>query len=142
MTKRINITAENTDALEAALKAGQGRAQVNTFDAARLIRVAEYAEGQLADLLPKAERKGARFVRRDAGPSANAYRNTQGATRVVIERGSSAWYLIDIERVQVYPRQSGVSELSLTREQKAEAVRRFAETISSYTPEPVAKLAA
>ncbi|NUB11509.1 transposase [Azospirillum brasilense] len=40
-----------------------------------------------------------------------------------------------------YPRQAGVSELLLTQGQKAEAVRRFAETIGSYDPNS-AKLAA
>ncbi|KAA0677636.1 hypothetical protein [Roseomonas genomospecies 6] len=141
MTKRIKITAENADALEAALKAGQGRAQVNTFSVERLVRVAEKAEEELADLLPKAERKGARFVRRDAGPAANAYSYKQGATKVTIERGSSAWYLLDIERVEAHPRQPGLSDLLLTPAQKAEAVRRYAENLGCYTPQPT-KLAA
>lgn len=129
----MKINVNQTQKTAAAIDAAEGRAQVNTISADRLLGIASRAEQELdATGLPLAERKGARFEFRDAGPSAAAYKYSQGATHVMLERGASAWYLISVQRLSVYPRQRQIADLYLIDAQKAAAVRRFADALRVY----------
>lgn len=129
----MKLNVKNTTKISAAIDAVEGRAQVNTISAERLQNIATLAEKELAATgLPLAERKSARFEFRDAGPSAKAYSWRQGATHVMIERGSSSWFLISVTRDEIHPQQRGLADLFLTQTQKDAAVRRFAESLRVY----------
>jgi hypothetical protein len=100
---RISLT--KTDAINGTLATIQGKATVNLFDADRLARLAKTAEQQMEDMdIPKKYRAGAQYDFCDAGPTATAYKYKQSATLVTIERGASGWFLIEAQRVTVFPK--------------------------------------
>ena len=126
LTQRIKIADENFDFLYAALEFVQHRCSVNTIGVRGLLNLANTAEKRLEELgLPKSARAGAKFEYHDSGPSANAYKYAQGATMVTIDRGTSAWYLTDVRRVEVYPRQSGLAKITLSKAQDELCVSKF-----------------
>lgn len=70
----------------------------------------------------KRKRSGASFYQVPAGPSSNSYSNAQGATALRIARATTDWYLIDVQRIEVYPKQRKREDLTLTPEQDDKAI--------------------
>src|SRR3954465_11545984 len=124
MTKPIKIIIENRDAIEAALRAVNGKATAHTYTSVyAMIRLAEEAEGELVVFgLPKNLRPGATYEKQSGGYLPNAYKNIAIATRVVIERRSSGWYLTGVQPASLFPRQNPRGYLTVTKKQADEAV--------------------
>lgn len=129
------VYVDDKDAVESALSAAQKRASVNCLTHAKIVQLAEEAEEELSELLPKASRVGARYFYRPAGPHSNSYRNKQGATSILLERASRGWRVSNVEREQLYPREPERARLTLTPEQRDKAVERFSEKISVHSKE-------
>lgn len=125
-TQKIKIADANFDFLYAALEFVQHRCSVNRVSVWQLMNLADTTEKLLEGLgLPKSARAGARFEYHDSGPSVNAHKYAQGATMVTIDRGTSAWYLTNVDRVDVYPRQSELAKITLSKAQDEICVRKF-----------------
>ena len=114
---KIKIDSKNTDKITATLDAAQGKANARTLFAGSVSALADSAERRLDRLnIPKKYREGARAVFFEADlPS--AYKYKAESTRIVIERGKAAWYLVDVSRIAIYPKQKGRNHLILTDQQ-------------------------
>ena len=114
---KIKIDSKNIDKITAELDAVQGKANARIVFPRAVLDLASNAEEQLDRLdIAKKYRQGASAVFFEAGlPSAYKYRAE--TTRINIERGKSAWYLVDISRITIYPREKGVCRLQLTEQQ-------------------------
>lgn len=119
---RINLT--NTDAVRAALAAVNGKAERHTYTLpSEIAAVADDAERQLARLdVPKAARKGARYVSQSGRSLPNAYKYKATGTVVTLERGASAWFLVDVAACDIWPGNAPITRLTLTPDQDAAAV--------------------
>jgi hypothetical protein len=131
--KAIKISPENTAAIVEALKAANGRADRHAFTTfAEVEGLVITAESRLAKtLLPKAAHKGARLIAISGDAVPNAYAKkatTRAATRMELERRSTAWFVTAITADTVYQSGGGL-RLVLTQTQKDEAVTRFSATL-------------
>ena len=124
MTKPIHITTDNRDAIEAALKAANGRA--DTFAITCYIDVAYIAERAEKALvaLPQAQRVGARCSYIPEGPTARAYKYAAKSTRIEIERKRGGWFLAGVEATEVHPKSGEKFQMQVSREQRDEIARR------------------
>ena len=126
--KPIKITEPNAAAIGAALRAVNGRAETHAYTTHEEIQaLTQSAERQLDDILYKQDWAGAQWTETSSGKVANSYRYTRDATRVTLERRSSAWYLIEAVGVRVGRNGGGAGRLSLTPTQHEAATRRLAE---------------
>ena len=114
---KIKIDSKNIDKITAALDEVQGKANARILFAGAVSALAHIAEEQLDRLdIPKKYRQGATVIFYEAGlPSAYKYRAE--TTRLDIERGKSAWYLVGVSRITIYPREKGICRLQLTEQQ-------------------------
>ena len=114
---KIKIDGKNIDKITAELDAVQGKANARILFAGAVSALANIAEEQLDRLdIAKKYRQGATVIFYEAGlPSAYKYRAE--TTRLDIERGKSAWYLVAVSRITIYPREKGVCRLQLTEQQ-------------------------
>lgn len=121
--KPLKIDKKNEQAITVALADVNGQSREHTFNTFKEIGdLAQQAERQLDELsLKKAARPGAAMEAVSGKPVALSYSWARQATRVVIERRSSAWYLTELDAEAVWQR-GGKSSLQLTQEQDAEAV--------------------
>lgn len=119
---KINIA--DTDAVRAALAAVNGRAERHAYTLpSEIAAVADDAERQLARLdVPKAARKGARYVSQSGSKLPGAYKYTATGTVVTLERGASAWFLVDVAACAIWPGHAPIQRLTLTQDQDAAAV--------------------
>ncbi len=86
-----------------------GRASSFTITSAdTVVSVAKRAESYMSEHhVPASDRGGATVIYRPKGPSANNYRFAAASTQVTLRRKSgskSVWYLDNVKRVEVYPR--------------------------------------
>jgi hypothetical protein len=102
---RINVSTAPAPKLQAPLDAVNGRATSHTITRPEEVRsIAKEAETALDKLgLPQAHRRGARAEHVSGKGLPNAYRHTGIATRLLFERGSKAWFLVDVQRARAYP---------------------------------------
>jgi len=102
--KPINISDKNTEKINAALLAVNGRANSHTITSARQIRdIADAANDCLRDLgLSKARMVGAKVAFTSGGDVPNAYRRKRKVTRVHLERRKSGWFLNAIEAIEIW----------------------------------------
>lgn len=111
----MKINVSDTAALEAVFskfRAGQFK-----YEAADVAPLAERAEARI-ELLPKKARVGARCVLLSGGAKLpNSYRNTRKVTRIVLERGGEAWFVVKVEECELWPNQSGGCRISLSDDQ-------------------------
>jgi hypothetical protein len=122
---RISIDPKNEARIVALLAAINGRAADHTYTTlGDIAAVAREAEKQLLALLPKNAAPGAVFTSVSGGAVPRAYKYRRIGTYVRLERGSSAWFLMDVGRVEIYEG-GGSQALHLTQDQHAEAVARF-----------------
>jgi hypothetical protein len=118
--KAIRITPRNTDALEAALKAVNGRAHAHTYILyAELQDVADNAEARAVVTAGSRKNVVGAVVCSTSGkrmPDSYAKRAiTRTATRITIERRATGWFLQRVKRVDVGPQGGGVATLVLAR---------------------------
>ncbi len=131
----IKITEENSAAIEAALKAVNGRACQHAYTAYLDLEVmAEAAEKRLEKMgLPKSRRSGAAWSETSGAAVSNSYAKkgfSRPATSVRLERRSSAWYLVSAIATTIGQQGGGAGRLILTKAQDEEVVRNLRESYS------------
>ena len=119
---KINIA--DTDAVRAALVAVNGKAERHAYTLpSEISAVADDAERQLARLdVPKAARKGARYVSQSGSKLPNAYKYKATGTTVTLARGAAGWFLVDVAACDIRPGHAPFQRLTLTPDQDAHAV--------------------
>lgn len=132
--KAIKIEAKNNEAIDAALKAVNGRATQHTFsDHSEIDYLVRCADAELARIgLPKTMHVGAKFQAMSGEPVSNAYAKkafTRRATYVVLERRSTGWFLVAVESKDIWQQLGGTKRLALTQAQHDEAMARFCATL-------------
>ncbi len=122
--KPIKINVENFPAIEAALKAVNGKATAHTFTTGGAVHsIADLAEAKLDRLgLPKAVRAGAVFIAQSGDVLPARYRYKAQTTNIRIERRSTGWVLTDISVSILYPKSKPDRLLVLTEAQDAKAI--------------------
>ena len=135
--KPLKIDQQNKQAIADALAKTNGNAREHTFNHFHELQaLAEQAENQLDALsLKKSLRHGASMEAISGKAVPLSYSWARQATRVVIERRSSAWYLIHVSTADVRQR-GGWTDLQLTQQQDAEAVSKFRAAYSLKASRP------
>ena len=133
---KIKINDKNTAALQAALEKANGSATAHTFRSWNsLIECARQAEAKLDYLgLKKGSRAGAIATATSGGSVAHAYKYTRITSIAVLERGASAWFLVDLSTAESYRRTAGEVFVSLTAAQDTEVTAKFQ---AQYRKQPV-----
>jgi len=137
---KIKINVQNTAALEAALAKANGRSTAHTFrSASDIIECARKAEEKLQSLsLAKCSRSGAIATANSGGRISNSYKYTRITTNAILERGSAAWFLIEIGTAESFRRTAGAVHVSLTASQDAEVTATFR---AQFRKQPVTTVA-
>ena len=122
--KAIKITDDNKNAIIAALAEVNGKATAHVFTGYHQIaKIRDFGETELERLsIPQSKRAGAKVVRQSGEILPMAYKSAAQSTLVHIERRSSAWYLVNVERSPLYPRSKPKRNLILTADQDGRAV--------------------
>lgn len=127
--KPIRITADNVGALDKAIRDAEGNATARTMSAGDCIAaVGEAAEHPAMRWLPQKEQEGARALYEQSTNIASSCNGVPYATRIIIERRATGWFLIKVERWGCRKKQPGGITLCLTEQQSAQATRRFRAT--------------
>jgi hypothetical protein len=119
---KINIS--DKEAVRAALAAVNRKAERHAYTLpSEIAAVADDAERQLARLdVPKAARKGARYVSQSGSKLPNSYKYKATGTTVTLERGAAGWFLVDVAACDIWPGKAPFQRLTLTVEQDAIAI--------------------
>ena len=134
--KDIKIIEANEQAIEALLKETNGRSWSHAYTTyAEIDSLVSAAEKQLDRLLYKKDWPGATWRETSGGKVANSYRGNRNGTYVVIERRSSAWYLVSAQKVTIYNDGGGRGWLYLTVAQQKAAHEKLAETFRFANPQ-------
>jgi hypothetical protein len=122
--KPIKINVENFPAIEAALKAVNGKASAHTCTTGGdVYSIAHMAEAKLDRLgLPKSHYAGAVFIAQSGDVLPARYGYKAQTTNIRIERRSTGWVLTDITNSVLYPKSKPDRLLVLTEAQDAKAV--------------------
>lgn len=131
--KPIKITKENAEKITKALADVNGKASQHAYtDFQEIENLAKTGEARLESLgVKKKDRAGALILATSGGTVSNSYAKqgfSRVATRVRIERKSTDWFIVKIEKQTIYQNGGGVC-VYLTKDQKAAAVSRFADSI-------------
>jgi hypothetical protein len=121
------MTESAKAAIQSALDEVNGTATTFTVRYANdVYHLALRAERHLKDhAVPESDRGGATVTYRPAGPYANAYKNSAISTTVTLTRaGSGFWYLTDVKRTKVYPRNAERFLVTITDRAASALVRR------------------
>jgi hypothetical protein len=103
-----DFIAEWTKALapvQSILTAVNGGAEAHTYNhAAEIVEIVERAEAILFDnfSLSKKDAQGALIIATSGKAVAKRYKYPRRATRVVIRRGASDWFLSECDRTEIY----------------------------------------
>lgn len=126
MYKELKICEKNKNEIETALYEINGDANAHTITSySKVEKLAAHFEYRLERaFLPIKFRAGATAVIISGDKVANSYKFRRQATRIKIVRKSTAWYLCNISQEMIYV-EGGKKTLTLTDEQKNEAVTRF-----------------
>lgn len=137
---KIKINAQNTAALEAALKNTNGKATAHTFNfPSEIIECARKAEAQLDHLaLKKGSRSGAIASAISGGSIPNSYKYTRITTIAILQRGSSAWFLVSLSTAESFRRTAGDTTISLTPKQDSEVTATFRSRFGKHLVKTVA----
>jgi len=121
---KIKIDIKNNAAINAALDKVNGKANSFTVSSgSEVVKISEAAEKALSQL-PKSERKGAKVMFRPSGPHARSYGYSAKSTRIYMERGSSCWFLTNVQPDSVSPKQAEMMHIEITPSQADEIKRR------------------
>jgi hypothetical protein len=121
---KIKIIEKNLATIEAELEKINGKAHSQTITSYNEVQVVASRAEKSLDALPKADRVGAKLTYRPSGPSANSYKYTATSTLIRLERTSSGWFLTEVIKSQVNPKQSEFFEVTITEAQADEIKRR------------------
>lgn len=114
---KIKITEKNRDKIESELLKVNGRAESFTITKFNEVEsVAKRAENILY-YVPVKERKGAKFLYRPAGATANSYKYAAKTTTLELERTSTGWFLTNISEYHVYPKTLETRIMKISQEQ-------------------------
>ena len=120
--KAIKITEANETAIEAALSEANGRSEAHAYTTyGEIENLVSAAERALCSMLYKKDWQGAQWRETSGAKVANAYKGIRNGTSVVIERRSSAWYLIAAHKTPIYNDGGGKGWLYLTVAQQQAA---------------------
>jgi hypothetical protein len=134
--KPIKITSKNAEAIEAELKRVNGKAHKHAYtDYPEILQLTINAQVRLGQLLYVKDWAGARWGETSGAHVANAYNYMREATRVLIERRSKDWFLIDVQSARIGSQGGGAGHLYLTPEQDAAAKAKLEESYITYCPE-------
>ena len=131
--KPIKVNPENRATIENALSEVNGKASQHAYtDFSEIENLVKKGESRLDSLgVPKKERAGAWILATSGGAVSRAYGRkgfSRVATFVRIERKSTGWFIVKIEKETIG--QSGGSVcVYLTKDQKEKAVSRFSSSI-------------
>ena len=128
--KAIKIDTANAAAIEAALKAANGRATAHSYISFREIQsIAGAAEAKVVALVGSKKCAVGALVRSTSGDAvSNAYAkktSRRAATNVTLERRSTGWFLIYVMGTEVWQKGGGSDALMLTPKQGDLAVALF-----------------
>jgi len=100
--KKIKISSDNRDKVEAALSLVNGRSTSFTITSYEAVcMVVDRCSKMLC--LPKKAWIGIDMVYVPAGPSAKAYKYAAKSTQLTLKRGSTDWFLEHVAEAQVFP---------------------------------------
>jgi phytoene dehydrogenase-like protein len=114
------LRSAEADAIWDALEAVNGKARTHCYTTAgELVKIADAIERKLERHgVPIKSRPGVTVTAISGVPTAKAYARKGSrsaiATRVVLERGSSAWYVTNIERQERYTGPGGDEKIKVT----------------------------
>lgn len=125
--KPIPIHIRNCADIEAALAAVNGKSTAHAFTTFEAVEtLAGEAEAALVALgLPKTTRPGAFWHQTSGAKVSNSYKGTRNGTYVELVRRPSGWFLAEVRAVRLYNCGGGSGRLSLSADQRDDAVRRF-----------------
>lgn len=126
--KAIKVEEKNADLIEAALAAINGKDTEHCFTSyEKIVDLCKLAEDHLViiTLLDKSHHAGAQVLATSSSKVANAYKSRRIATRVVLVRQASGWYLQDVIRTELFPNQGGEFRVYLTKAQAEKATEAF-----------------
>lgn len=94
---KIKIDETQREAIETALRDANGKAEAHTCTTMlEALWESEQAEKALAGILPKSAWPGARYTAVSGDKLPNSYDYAPIRTTITVERGSRAWYLVDV----------------------------------------------
>jgi hypothetical protein len=130
ITAEMRINTNNHPKIDEALQQAEGRARTRKMDATDIQGFIEEAEERLAQFLNKGDWNGVR-IRVSVGfggkvPS--SYKGTPEATFAIIERGSTAWFMVDAGRERARGADLHVDFLNLN-EKTEEILRNVSKSI-------------
>ena len=133
---KININKTVAAVPAAILAAHGGKSLSHTATATEVINAVDTAVRYLGDMgIPKNAQAGCRFVFTSGGPRMpNAYKYARIVTRYTIERGSSAWFLVECAADELYPNQHGGFQCLLTAFASVQAHYAFKAKFSVIKP--------
>lgn len=134
--KPIKIVRENAAKIQSLLADANGRATSHAYTTySEVEAVALYSEIKLDKAgLPKKQRTGVLASSTSGGVVTNAYSkksSTRAATKLVLERRATCWYLIDVQRTEVYQKGGGPVRVVMSPEQIHTCVTAFELAITS-----------
>ena len=121
---KIKIT--DAKKLIAALEAVNQKASSHTPGIAEIMGLE--LDNKIA-LLPKKDWKGSRASYMSGGRVPSAYKYSRIVTRVTLERGAGAWFVIGLERLDIWGNAAALS-ISLTPAQRDAAIAQFSRQFS------------
>lgn len=120
---KIKVTDDNLTKLWDALDQANGNAKKHVALPGDIFAVATKAEESLSSSgLPIRERAGAQVVWHGAGAPVLAYRYKMARTQITLTRGAKHWFLTDVKRVGVYPKQGEHYRISISSAQRERMV--------------------
>ena len=127
MKKQIKIEKTASGLIEQSLKEANGGAHAHAFTSAHeILPLAFEAEQEMDSInLRNDLRPGAIYVAYSGGPVASSYKYYRAGTRVVLQRRSKDWYLIDACSVGLAPDSGGSTKLTLTEDAIAYLKKRI-----------------
>jgi hypothetical protein len=120
MKLKISDNPSDQSKIEAMLQSVNGQADRHTYtSASEIIAIAQQAEKRLDQLLlPKKYRAGVVAAKTSGGKVPTSYGYRRIATRVVMKRGTRAWYLTYVLKTEVdHDNPEGRLSMTLTQEQ-------------------------
>lgn len=116
---KTKVSDEDLKKIQDALDRTNGDARKYTALPGDIFALANRAEESLrASGLPARDRSGSEVVWHAGGPSTNAYSYKMLRTRITLTRGFESWFLIGLERIGVYPRQSELYRITISSAQR------------------------
>lgn len=128
----MKIKVSDVAAVNAALAAVNGKATAHTITSPEWVKALANDTEKLLEGrgLAKAERNGTTLTYTPMGPSANKYKYAATSTRITLQRGSKEWYLTNVERVDVWPKNP---ERNIINISKAQADMIMAASLKQFT---------